>query len=92
MSILNIVLYIMMFYFIFRLFSTSKRNGKGKQLIDIVASINHHDEFFEGINDMIANCGDPVYENKARVIFTFTKKRARTVSAIPINPPINSVS
>ena len=68
MSILNIVLYIMMFYFIFRLFSTSKRNGKGKQLIDIVASINHHDEFFEGINDMIANCGDPVYENKARVI------------------------
>ena len=68
MSILNIVLYIMMFYFIFRLFSTSKRNGKGKQLIDIVASINHHDEFFESINDMIANCGDPVYENKARVI------------------------
>ena len=59
MSILNIVLYIMMFYFIFRLFSTSKRNGKGKQLIDIVASINHHDEFFEGINDMIANCGNP---------------------------------
>ena len=39
MSILNIVLYIMMFYFIFRLFSTSKRNGKGKQLIDIVATL-----------------------------------------------------
>lgn len=67
-NILNIVLFIIMFYSFFRLFSASRQNSKGKQLVNIVSNINHHDEFFEQIDEMISTCGDPVYENKARVI------------------------
>ena len=68
MNILNFVLYIIMFYSIYRLFTASRQNGKGRQLVNIVGNINHRDEFFEQINDMISTCNDPVYENKARVI------------------------
>ncbi len=67
-NILNIVLFMIMFYSFFRLFSASRQNGKGKQLVNIVSNVNHRDEFFEQIDEMIRTCGDPVYENKARVI------------------------
>ena len=36
-NILNIVLFIIMFYSFFRLFSASRQNSKGKQLVNIVS-------------------------------------------------------
>lgn len=67
-GLFNIILYILMFYSIYRLFTASRRNSKGKELISIVSNVNHKDEFMEQIDELISTCGDPVYENKARVI------------------------
>lgn len=67
-GLFNIILYILMFYSIYRLFTASRRNSKGKELISIVSNVNHKEEFMEQIDELISTCGDPVYENKARVI------------------------
>lgn len=67
-GVFNIILYIVMIYSVYRLFTASKRNGRGRELISIVSNVNHKDEFMEQIDELISTCGDPVYENKARVI------------------------
>lgn len=68
MNVLNIILYIFLFYSFYRLFTVNLSKNKGRQLIDIVAQVNHKDEFNEKLDELIATCGDPLYENKGRVI------------------------
>ena len=68
MNLLNIILYAILIYSFFRLFTATRRTSKGRDLVKIVSNINHKEEFEQQINEMIVTCDNPVYQNKARVI------------------------
>ena len=68
MNLLNIILYAILIYCFFRLFTATRRTSKGRDLVKIVSNINNKEEFEQQINEMINTCGNEVYQNKARVI------------------------
>ena len=64
----NVLLYAIMIYLIFRMFSMNKGVNRRRQIISVVNKIFDEAEFFSAADELIQNAQDPVIETKTRII------------------------
>ena len=64
----NILMYAIMIYMIFRMFSMNKGATKRRMVINVVNQVQDKEAFFAAADDLIANAGDEVIAAKTKII------------------------
>ncbi len=64
----RIVLYILLFYMITQFSAVGRRQKKNQRLIQVIQTVRHPEEFFNGIDNFVATIRDIEFENKAKII------------------------
>ena len=64
----QILMYVLMIYMIYRMFSTTKTVNRRRSVISVIQKIENRDEFMQAADDLIATANNPGIEAKTRVI------------------------